>query len=908
MKVTNPSTNAYAITSITVLAPTNFAFAGSATCGPVGSGLATVGVVSTTAIQCTDGATAGLPPGFSATLTLGTLAWTGTAPVATLPPNQGTFTTLVVDSSGAASYAGGSFTEWDIATTTIAIALSPSVTQFTAGGSALTVTATLSSGQSGVPIVWSFSNAAYPTSGYTASLSPTSGVTTSSGTSTTFTPSNWHADATAVVATIGTSATTASTASVQTIAGAPTKVSFYFTVSSVIYSSDYLTAHTTVSTTIYAETGSEVSLSLSDAYANPVAFSVAITNITLSGVGGQFLSGANLYGTISCGSVVAGNSHFACPTSGNSIALPFAGPINYVQSSIYGAVGEIAGTIFKGATQYTGTSGNIITGTLGTLAQTKPTSATNVAAGSSVLVQEQLSVVQTGVPISLNLCTSPCATSTSYNAKFSNGLSAITLTANSTGGVESLVAVNTTSGSIAYFNATAAAPTTILTTATIASAVSGAVTTIPGAISTLVVNIAASNTPPSVGPNIKSIVNGSTAYVDVAYADAYNNLVTAAPGNQIQIGLAASAGALSATNVYISAGQLSTNSSSFGAILWTLPSTVGTTATITASANVNGKAVQGTSSVLTVSAYPSLNVTSPAVVSGVLYSSTAFVTFTGIANATAGSASTTIASIGYKVGTGGWQSVSTASLHNLVWTVPLVLALGLNTVTFNVTDSAALTTVSPAWSVLVDTSAPTFGTIKLASATSSTAQVNVTSAEGDLNATSVTATANGTAIAASQISVSGTNNPGSSVTYLVSISNLAQGTWSLTVSAKTLAGLSASASGTVTVTVVPPPPGQTFVFPSAPVQVTGPTGPAVNATIKNNGTSSYTAYVYVVVHNSAGTTVYIGIANFGSIAAGGSATLPIPVVLPKGTYSATVQAYTSAGITVSGPQTVAITV
>jgi len=323
---------------------------------------------------------------------------------------------------------------------------------------------------------------------------------------------------------------------------------------------------------------------------------------------------------------------------------------------------------------------------------------------------------------------------------------------------------------------------------------------------------------------------------------------------------------------------------------------------------VNGKAVQGTSSVMTVSAYPTINVTSPAPVSGVLYSSTAFVTFKGIANATAGSASTTIATIGYKVGTGGWQSVSTASQHNVVWTVPLVLASGLNTVTFNTTDSAGKTTVSQAWSVLIDTSAPTFGAIKLASATSSTAQVNVTSAGGDLNATSVTATAYGTAIAASQITVSGTNNPGSSVTYLVSISNLAQGTWSLTVSAKSLAGLSGSASGTVTVTVVPPPPGQTFVFSSAPVQVTGPTGPAVNATIKNNGTSSYTAYVYVVVHNSAGTTVYIGIANFGSIAAGGSATLPIPVVLPKGTYSATVQAYTSAGITVSGPQTVAITV
>jgi len=645
-----------------------------------------------------------------------------------------------------------------------------------------------------------------------------------------------------------------------------------------------------------------VTLSLSDAFANPVTFSGAITNITLTGVGGQFLSGANLFSTISCGTVVAGNSHFACPNSGTSLVLPKS----YLQSAIYGAVGEIAGTIFEGATQYTGSSGNIVTGTLGTLAQTGPTSATAVKAGSSVLVQDSISGgFQSGVPVTLNLCVSPCATTKGYDAKFSNGLSSITVTTNSTGGVESLVAVNTTSGSIAYFNATAAAPLTSASTRTIASAISAAVTTTPGAISTLVVNIAA-GTPPSTGPNIKSIVNGSTAYVDAAYADAYNNLVTSAPSNQIQIGLAASVGALSATQVYIQANQLSTNASgSFGSILWTLPSTVGTTATITASANVNGKAVQGTGSVTTVSAYPSINVTSPKVISGVLYSSTAFVTFQGIANATAGSASTTIATIGYKLGTGGWSSITTANLHNIVWTIPIVLASGLNTVTFNTTDSAGKTTVSPAWSVLVDTSAPTFGAIKLVANTSS-ANVNVTSAEGDLNATSVSATANGTAIAASQIAVSGTNKPGSSVTYLVTVSGLAAGTWSLTVSAKTLAGLSASASGTVTVTVTGPPTGSTFTISGVSSGAT-PFGPGVNATLTNAGTSSYTAIVYVVVKGTAG-TVYIGVANFGTIAPGGKVTLSVPVVLAAGSYTGTVYAFTPSGVAVAAQQTVSITI
>jgi len=753
----------------------------------------------------------------------------------------------------------------------------------------------LGSGQAGVPIVWTFSNVAYPHSGFTATLNPASSVTTSSGASTTFTPSNYATDATAIVATIGTAANHATSTTVTTQAGAPTEVSFYFKMGGTTYASDYLTNHTTVASVLYANTAGEVTLSLSDAFTNPVAFSVAITNITLTGVGGQFLSGTNLYSTISCGTVVAGNSHFTCPASGTSLTLPF----NYLQSTVYGAVGEVAGSIYEGATQYTGSSGNIVTGTLATLGQTMPTSATTTKAGSSVLVQEFVGIAQSGVPISLNLCTSPCATSTSYNAKFSNGLSTITLTTNSSGGVESLVAVNTTAGSVAYFNATAPAPLTSSPSRTIASAISASVTTIPGPISTLVVNIAG-NVPPSTGPNIKWIVNGSTAYADAAYADAFNNLVTTAPSNQIQIGLVASVGALSATQVYIASGQLSTNASgSFGSILWTLPSTVGTTATLTASANVNGKAVQGVGTLTTVSAYPTINVTSPVSVSGTLYSSTAFVTFHGIANATAGSASTTIATIGYKVGTGGWQSITTASLHNYAWTVPIVLAAGLNTVTFNTTDSAGFTTVTPALTVLVDTSAPTFGAIT-APANKTSVVVNVTSAEGDLNLTSVAATINGVAVSNSSIAVSGTNNPGHSVTYTITIS-AAAGSSTVVVSAATLAGLSGSATATVTVTGVPVATSSTFTFTSITAGTSPVSNKGLNTTIANGGSSAFTAYVYAVIKDTKGATVYIGVANFGSVAAGSSANLNIPLVLASGSYTATLYVDNAAGTPLAQP-------
>jgi hypothetical protein len=369
--------------------------------------------------------------------------------------------------------------------------------------------------------------------------------------------------------------------------------------------------------------------------------------------------------------------------------------------------------------------------------------------------------------------------------------------------------------------------------------------------------------------------------------------------------LAASVGALSATQVYIQAHQLSTNATgSFGAILWTLPTTIGTVATITASANVNGKAVQGTGSLTTVSAYPSLNVTSPKPVSGILYAPSSFVTFQGIANATAGSLSTTIATIGYKVGTGGWLSVATTSAHNTPWTVPIVMSNGLNTVQFNVTDSAGKTAVSPSYQVLVDSSVPTFGAISVAASTS-TAKVNVTSSEGDLNATSVTATANGTAITASNIVVTGTNKPGSSVTYLVSINNLAKGTWTLAVTAKTLAGLSATSTGTVTVTVQNTNPNA-FSFPATAKYYLLGTYHTVNVSITNTQGTSSTVVVLAVVHNAAGQTLEV--TSSSAVVAAGATISAYPVLnLPSGTYSVNIFVWSTSGASLSQSETVSIT-
>jgi hypothetical protein len=907
VSVTNPSTNAYAIVSITVIAPSGWSFSGTPTCG---TDLTTKGANSSTAVQCTIvSGGSGLPPGFTDTIHLGKLA--GPTSVSTSPPILGTFTTLVVDQSSTASYAGSSFSEWTIATTTVSAVITGTPTQYTAGAAALTITATLTSGQSGVPIVFSFTTTTYPTSGYPSTLSPSSTTTGSGGTATTsWAPSNHNPDATTVTATIGNSAITGATGSVITIAGAPSKVSFYFKVAGTSYATDYLTAHITPSTTTYAESGGELSLSLSDAYANPVTLSANIANITISASGGNFLIGAaTIVSTLYCGTASTDVPTATC-RSGSAITFPVtsvsAGAINYIQSSIYGAVGALSAVIttVSPATSYTGTSGSIVTSTFaGSL--TAPVVPAAVAAGSSATVTDTLVIAQQGVPVTLNLCATCGATSVSYNAKFSSGTQSITLYTNSSGIVTTTVAVNVTVASTAVFNATAAAPTTAAPTTVLASPVSGAVTTTVGAISTLVINIAASGsgTP---GPNIANIINGTTAYVDVAYADAYGNLIplASAPHNQIQISLSANNGALlSATNVYIASGQVSTNGTgSIGSIQLTMPKTVGTAVVVTGTGVVNGKTVSGTSTITTVSAAPALGVSSPTPLSGTIYANTTLVTFKGTANASLGSLSTHMATIGYKVGSAQWQSVATPSLHNVVWSIPIILTAGLNTVTFNATDNEAtpVTTVGPAWTVLVDTSAPTFGTPTVSG---SSANLNITSAMGDLNATSVKAWYNGTAVSASAITVTGTNKPGSSVTYAVSVSGLPVGTWSLQVSAKTLAGTSGSTTATVKVTQVSGTSTFTFVTPK--YYLLGPYH-TVNVTVTNTQAATITAVVFAVVHNAAGQTLEVSTSTV-SVAAGSTSSAFVVVNQPAGTYSVNVFVWSTSGSSLSASSTVSVT-
>jgi len=243
----------------------------------------------------------------------------------------------------------------------------------------------------------------------------------------------------------------------------------------------------------------------------------------------------------------------------------------------------------------------------------------------------------------------------------------------------------------------------------------------------------------------------------------------------------------------------------------------------------------------------------------------------------------------------------------VVWTVPVVLVNGINTIQFNVTDSAGLTTVSPSYQVLVDSSALTFGAVSVANGTT-TAKVNVTASQGDLNASSVSATANGTAVASSNIAVSGTNNNGHSVTYVVSVNNLGKGTWTLVVSAKTLAGLSGSVTATVTVTSTACTScgTGTFTFPSTPAYEKLSTFNGVNVTVTNTQSSAVTAIIFAVFHNSAGQTLQVAT---GSVAVAADTTQSafVPTTLASGTYSVNVFVWSTAGVSLSSSEQITVT-
>jgi hypothetical protein len=319
---------------------------------------------------------------------------------------------------------------------------------------------------------------------------------------------------------------------------------------------------------------------------------------------------------------------------------------------------------------------------------------------------------------------------------------------------------------------------------------------------------------------------------------------------------------------------------------------------------------------MTVSKTPSLVVTSPAPLGGVIYSSGTTTTFTGQANVSLGYPTTGInaiyiKSVGYKVGSGIWHSaIITPAQSHLLWSVVAALSVGLNTVRFNTTDTNGNTVLSSSYTVLVDTSAPvihfTTPANGIINATSSPLTATIVETEGDLNATSVTVWYNGTQLTPSAVTVFPANNLGTNTTYTVTAA-LPSGHWNVQVQAMDLAGNTATAVQEFVTVVVAT--DMSFVVTGTPSQVTIAGFPATQATIKSNLPAAMTVLVTATATDAHGVQQNSFPTSTQSINPGSSVSVDLVFAgLAPGTYTVTITVYSTLNVPLSVPTTTTLTV
>ncbi len=728
------------------------------------------------------------------------------------------------------------------------------------------------------------------------------------------------------------------------VAGTPSQVAFAIN----SHASNYITAEGTTTTTTLAYpsgfTGAKVAttgivISVADRFGNPILFSATAT-MTINSITLSALSGSGLFDTTGLPSSVSCSTNAACKgapwgagsyPSGNS-------PYNYYQGANYATVGQLSATIggtYNSATfTVAGNSGTITTGTFATTSPVPDVtyngvlnaSPTHVPAGGSVVVSATIGILSTcgagaaacpeqkGVPINMTI---DLATSGKlavgdglYAGTFSGSAMSVTLTTNSSGQVQASFAVDTFKNAFVYFQGIATSPAYGLPSQTLtASGDSVEVVTDAGSASSFAIKTYFYSD--LSGSSSKTVPSG-TLYLNVVLVDAYGNVVTlASNANTIQVNLAASAGLLSATSVYITATHSDTKSS-FGTVIFTAPSSTGTL-TITASGVVSGNAVSGTKTITVVSKSPTLFVNSPAAVSGVIYAGSTPVVFGGNASVstgypTIGVSADTIAEVCYTFGTHSGCTAQTTT--PVTWSQSLQLLSGMNTVSFNATDANGNTVSSGSLSVLVDTAAPdiNFVTVDNANISSpATVSANVVDKLGDLNASSVSATATNVDTSATKTltaTVTGTNTPGSSVTYGVTLSGLTVGNWSIALSAADLAGNTNSSTITVHVTVQF---GESFAVVGTPSLGTLGGYSGINVVYQNLNPTSQSVVIFAVWKNSAGQTVGIG-AGSATVAPGAqtSAFIVEPIGLASGSYTVNLFVWTTGNLPVSITTTITV--
>ncbi len=942
LKVANPSTNQYTVTAVSITMPTGWVATAAVAGGylPVfqlgGGGSGVTYTVSTFTV----GTGAGIPPGSS-----DILKFTATAATGASYPFTSTFFSQIQDASAVGYYAGPTFSLQVISpATTITVVTPAASANYVAGSAALTETATITPAQAGITVTFTT-----PGYGATTTYSLPSAVTVVSGATgvatTTFQPSNHAGDATTIMAAIGTSsvAAVASVGTITTINAAPTQMTWAFAPAATNGNHYITTQGTTVNTGTGgtftgAKADTTITFSLADVFANPVALnSAGLTayTFTLTALsGGGLFDALGLPSVISCtngadwkaGAVDLG---VLCSNgAGPSYVLPF----QYYQSGTYGTIGQlsaaVSGTYSAAAFAGAGQSKSLITSTFAAaspvpvpvVVKGATYTIATVPAGNQVNVTATLGTAQTGVPVTFKLdkVTSfeTIAGAKDYGAKsvlttvFTSGTTSTTLTTNAAGKVFALFTVDTVAGAHAFFNATVLAPTDASSTHSLANSGDSAapVITVAASPSTFSVLTYYENT---LATPASHAATGGTLYFNVIISDQYGNVATNTALTQIQVGLTASCGAtcpLSATNVYIAPGQSST-AASFGAIVWTMPSTIGTV-TLTASGVLSGVAkTSAPDSIGVVSPLPTLAVTSPKPNNGVIYSSTSSVVFSGNANTSIGYAATgifavSIASVTYSIDSGASQPAPISSAYKVTFAVAASFAAGLHTIAFTATDSLGNKLVGQSYQVLVDTTTPT---VKFTTANNAqlgygaTVTATIVAAQGDLNFTRVVATNNGTALPAGQVVVSGTNSLGNSVTYTVTISGLPAGHQNLGLSASTYAGLTGTATGILVIVTLPFANSVSFNTASASYATVG-AYKGVTITVTNGWNTPQTLVVYATFKS--GTSIYVA---DGTVTLAAGASAPVFCVdlqtIPAGSYSVTFAAVTTSNLAVSAPTT-----
>jgi hypothetical protein len=577
----------------------------------------------------------------------------------------------------------------------------------------------------------------------------------------------------------------------------------------------------------------------------------------------------------------------------------------------------LAATLTGPTFSVSGTSGYIQTSTFATAATLNyPTTSAIVASGTTVNYKLTLNVVQTGVPVKIGVC--PHTTCASTSAGYSGTFASASGVTNSTGSFSAVLTISTKFGATAQVNATVTKPVNGASNPqSFPELFSPVITTGPGTAAALAVYAVFGNgqTAGGSGAPTKSATSGATVYVDAALTDAYGNIVTNPSSQQVQVTLSASGGLLSATTVYIAAGSSSTNVTS-GPVAWTLPAALGSS-TVTATAVVAGKSVTGSSTVTTISPIPTISVTSPKPVSGIIYSNSPFVSFSGKANASLGYPSAftgqtlgspgyptgvSITSIGYKINSGHWQTATVGAHNEVTWSVPATFPTGISTVQFNATDSKSNVGVSTTYKVLVDEVAPTF---TIGTVSGGCVPVTVTSGAGDFNTTSFKATYGTTTIPTASITWAGTQTLGTAGTLTATICGLTAGTGTLTISGSSLTGVSGTTSGSVT-TSITTADSITFATGSATWGTSGAVQ-GIFVPVTNSLGTSQQLTIYATLKSGTSTYVLVGGETLTAGQTGTAFLQDFLTTVPAGTYSVTFSAITTSNLAVSAPTT-AITV